>query len=211
MGIQERRERERQARRSAVLEATRSLLQERGFNGTTTKQIAERSELSEATLFWYFSSKDEIFISLLFEGIDFMAKGIEEIGEADLSPREKLIRLWSYFSEVRIEHPEYYQIFAYVAHPHSTLSITEEVKAEIARRSGDDFRRLASLLQQTLGLPNSRLVADLLWGSFVGLMVLRDSRVNLGAQPHPNEEDLSEAFKLILSGIAPELSEGAEP
>lgn len=72
MGVQERRQRERQARRSAVLDAARLLVRERGYNGTTTRQIAEACELSEATLFFYFSSKDEIFTSLLFEGIDFM-------------------------------------------------------------------------------------------------------------------------------------------
>ena len=65
-----------------MLDAARQLVRERGFNGTTTKLIAERCELSEATLFWYFQSKDEIFTSLLFEGIDFMARGLAAVGQS---------------------------------------------------------------------------------------------------------------------------------
>ncbi len=66
MGVAERRERERQARKDAVLDAARNLLLEKGFRGTTTKEIAQLCELSEATLFFYFKNKDEILLSLLF-------------------------------------------------------------------------------------------------------------------------------------------------
>ena len=210
LGIQERRERERAARRGAVLEAARELVREKGFNATTTREIAERCELSEATLFWYFTSKDEIFTSLLFEGIDFMSRGIEAIRAADLEPRKKLARVWKFFDEVRAEHPEYYHVFTYLAHPHSTAWVDERVKAELATRSGDDFRRFADLLRDAVGPANARLVADLIWASFVGLQVLRDSRLNLGAVPHPNDRELGAAFRLLLEGIAPALDQGEE-
>ncbi len=45
-------------------------------------------------------SKDEIFISLLFEGIDFMAAGMDEIAGLDVPPKKKLERLWKFFAEV---------------------------------------------------------------------------------------------------------------
>ncbi len=203
MGIQERRERERGARRQAVLEAARRLLRERGFNGTTTRQIAAACELSEATLFFYFRTKDEIFTSLLLEGIDFMGRGIEEIAAASLAPTEKLTRLWEFFGEVRRERPEYFHVFSYLAHPRSTAAVSDEAKAELARRSGDNFRRFSALLGEILPVPEPRLCADLLWAAFVGLMVLRDSRLNLGAPPHPTEPQLRAALDLLISGISP--------
>ena len=135
MGIQERRERERQARREAVLEAARSLLQEHGFNGTTTKEIAKRAELSEATLFWYFKTKDEIMISLFFEGVNFMSRGLEKVAKSNVVGPEKLTRLWKFFGKVQSEHPEYIQVFTYLGHPHATAGIDDEVKSEILRRS----------------------------------------------------------------------------
>ncbi|HJL53937.1 MAG TPA: helix-turn-helix domain-containing protein, partial [Arenicellales bacterium] len=78
MGVQERREREREARKDAVLDAAREILLEKGFRGTTTKAIAARCELSEATLFFYFNNKDEILASLLFESIGFWGEGLDK-------------------------------------------------------------------------------------------------------------------------------------
>ncbi len=203
MGVQERRQRERKARRGAVLEAARALVREKGFNGTTTREIAERCELSEATLFFYFKSKDEIFTSLLFESIDFMSEGIERIRESRDEPVQKLASLWEFWVTVTKEHPEYFHVFTYLGHPRSTDSVEQAVLEELKKRSGDDFRGLASLLEETLGIPNSRGVADLMWASFLGLVVLRDSRRNLGAIAHPTDHELKGAFELLLNGLLP--------
>ncbi|MBI4728993.1 MAG: helix-turn-helix transcriptional regulator [Acidobacteria bacterium] len=203
MGVAERRERERQARRQAVLDAMRALVRERGFNGTTTRRIAERAELSEATLFWYFRSKDEIFTSLLFEAIEFMSRGLEEIEARPGPPAERLEALWGFFSRVRAEHPEYFQVFAHLAQPQATAAVDEEVRAEIARRSGDNFRLFARVLGGAAGSGRARVGADLLWAAFFGLMVLRDSRANLGATAHPDARDLGEALEMLLGGIPP--------
>jgi len=201
VGVKERREREREARRRAVLDATRELVREQGFNSTTTRKIAERCELSEATLFFYFRSKDEIFTSLLFEGVEFMARGLEEIVSAGGPAERTLKRLWDFFAELRDAHPEYYHVFGYLAHPQSTAAVDDEVKRELARRSGDNFRMLGDYLEEIVGPGRGRVAADLLWGGFVGLMVLRDSRANLGARAHPSSRELDAAFGLLVGGL----------
>ena len=185
------------------MNAARALVRDRGFNGTTTKQIAVECELSEATLFHYFQSKDEIFTSLLLEGIDFMRSGIDRIASAEVAPKSKLERLWRFFGEVNREHPEYFQVFTYLAHPQSTAAVSEEVKAELVARSGDNFRRFVALIDEIADVPQPRVAADLIWSSFMGLMVLRDSRTNLGARAHPNDRELTYAFRLLAAGIAP--------
>lgn len=207
MGIQERRDRERAARRTAVLDAARSLVREQGFNGTTTKKIAERCELSEATLFWYFKNKDEIFVSLLYEGIDFMGRGVDEAFAKGGPPETILARLWKFFGQVYDEHSEYLHVFTYLAHPQATAAVTDEVRDELARRSGDNFRRFAALLQEHLGIADGRLMADVLWATFSGLSVLQDSRANLGAKVHPTQREMRQAFQLLLNGVASTLPE----
>jgi AcrR family transcriptional regulator len=208
MGIAERREREREARRAALREAARELLIERGFAGTTTKAIAERCELSEATLFFYFGSKEEILVSLLFEGIDYWARGLERLEKQDLAPAEKLARVWKFFGEVRREHPEYFLLSAYLAQPTATANVAEEVRAEIVRRSGENFSILAQLLLGATGTGNARIAADLVWSAFFGVMALRDARANLGAKPHPTERELGAALQLLLEGLAQSKGDG---
>ena len=201
MGIAERRERERDARRGTLLDAARILLLERGFIGTTTKLIAERCELSEATLFFYFRSKEEILMSLLFEGIDFWGRGLEKLGALDLPREQMLARIWKYFLEVRDEPPEYFFLSTYLSHPRATADLAEDVKAELVRRSGENFARLTGLLEKALGGANPRLAAELLWASFLGLITLRDARLNLGSRAHPAERELSAVLHTLLNGL----------
>lgn len=211
MGVHERREREREARKSAVLDAARELFLERGFNGTTTKQIAEKCELSEATLFFYFRSKNEIFTSLLFEGIDFWARGLDKIAALDLPPREKLARIWKFYGQVQAEHPEYYQLSAFLARPQATADVSAPVRREIIRRSGHNFQQLAAILEGIVGHGKSRIVADLLWSTYLGLTLLKESRVNLGSPVHPTRKDMDQVFELLTGGLLPDRPTGGAP
>jgi len=202
MGTTERRAREREARRRTILDATRELVREHGFGGTTTRQIAERCELSEATLFFYFSSKDEILISLLGEACDFWAEGLDSIIDTPAPPEEKLSAVWHFFGEVQREHPEYVHVSTYLAHPRSTVSVDTGVATDLMKRTGDNFRRLADLVGHLDGVTHPRVAADILWSSFLGLMVLRQGRANLGAPQHPDDSDLEEALRLLSQGLS---------
>ena len=207
MGIKERRQRERRARKAAVLDAARELVRERGFNGATTKQIAERCELSEATLFFYFKNKDEIFTSLLFDGIDFMGEGLDAIIARNISPKRKLEEMWKFFRRVSSEQPEYFHVFAYLANPRSTASITDELRDELAKRSGDNMRRFAAIVAEAVPEGNARQIVDVIWASFLGLVLLRESRRNLGAKAHPSDRELGAALQLLIDGLARPLAE----
>jgi AcrR family transcriptional regulator len=202
MGVHERREREREARRGAVLDATRAILLEKGFRGTTTKGIAERCELSEATLFFYFNNKDEILVSLLFESIQFWAAGLDKIARSSVGAEKKLDLIWRFHEKVNDEHPEYYVMSAYLAQPNALEGVSEEIKERIVQQSGDNFQRLASLLEETTGQADGRHMADTMWATFLGLMVLREFRVNLGHGDVRNKrQDRITAFEWLKDGF----------
>lgn len=52
-------------RRELILQAAFGLFSKRGFSGTTTKDIAKASGVSEAMVYKHFSSKDELYGALL--------------------------------------------------------------------------------------------------------------------------------------------------
>jgi len=202
MGVAERRERERQARKGIVLEAARHLLLEKGFRGTTTKEVAKRCELSEATLFFYFKNKDEILVSLLFESITFWETGLAKLEKSRLSPEKLLDKIWQFHETVNDEHPEYYVVSAYLAQPNALVGVSDEIKEKIVHLSGENFQRLAALLERATGSDNGPHLADTLWSTFLGLMILRDSRINLGHEEVRTEKrDRTAVFETIKYGL----------
>ena len=65
MGVKERREREENARLAAILAAAEHVFAEQGYFHARMDAIAERAELAKGTLYYYFKSKDEIYVHLL--------------------------------------------------------------------------------------------------------------------------------------------------
>jgi AcrR family transcriptional regulator len=53
------------ARREQILRAAVELFSRKGFKGTTTKEIANASGVSEAMVFRHFASKDELYSAIL--------------------------------------------------------------------------------------------------------------------------------------------------
>lgn len=64
MGIQERKEREREARKSLIMCGAEELILEKGVDAVSMEDIAQKAELSTATLYLYFSGKDALFKEL---------------------------------------------------------------------------------------------------------------------------------------------------
>ncbi len=206
MGVTERRKREREARRGEILDAAREVLLAQGLRGTTTKEIAERCELSEATLFFYFRSKDEILLSLIFESIDFWAQGLDGLAAKALPPAKLLDAIWDFHEEVYREHPDYFVISFYLAQPQVLDNVSAEVKDEIARRSGENFRRLRELLGRVDPSTPGAILAELLWSLFLGLTVAQASRANLGyGRPGEHLKTRAQVFDVVRRafGFAP--------
>jgi len=65
MGVKERRRREEKARLAAILVAAENIFAEHGYYQARMEDIAEAAELAKGTLYYYFKSKDEIFLHLL--------------------------------------------------------------------------------------------------------------------------------------------------
>ena len=58
-------------RRQAIVEAVRDVFAEKGFDGTTTRELAQAAGVSEALLYKHFPSKESLFAAML----DACAKG----------------------------------------------------------------------------------------------------------------------------------------
>jgi AcrR family transcriptional regulator len=52
-------------RRQQIIDAAASLFAQKGFRGTTTREIAEAVEVSEAALFRYFANKEDLYSAII--------------------------------------------------------------------------------------------------------------------------------------------------
>ena len=89
--------RERRARRQAIQAAAVQVFGDKGYPRATMEDVARQAELSVGTIYLYYRSKEELYVSLLFESMQRFREGIEKIMATGLSPDPQLKRVWDYF------------------------------------------------------------------------------------------------------------------
>ena len=113
MGLKERREREKAARKGQILAAARSLLFKKGIRATSINQIARKAELGVGTIYFYYQSKEEIFYSLQEEGLDILFHDIDAIGRSETTPEERLRATGHAYLRFSSAHKDYFDIINY--------------------------------------------------------------------------------------------------
>jgi len=202
-----RRERERDARRRLILDSAKRVFAERGFLNATVEEIANGAELAVGTLYRYFQSKEEMYVSLLFEAMAIFYERIERIRASGLAPDAQLRAVWDFFYEFYQQQPEYYRVFMFLHNEGLREVISLEVIDAINRYAGKNFRLVAEIVQAGIeaGLYRSGLdargVVDVLWSLLMGLAQLVETRRNLGVPADMLETLHREAFEWIECGL----------
>ena len=133
MGVAERREREKARRKAQIFASARTLLLTRGLNGTTVNQIAKRAEVSVATIYRYFKSREEIIADLSEEALTLLHAGVGKATEKAATSREKLEAVaWAYL-DFAITQKEYFSVlnhFLTVPQPVLSLRLKKRVHAQ---------------------------------------------------------------------------------
>ncbi len=111
MGITERKEREKEERRKLILDYTKQLIIEHGVEAVSMQDIAKRAELSKATLYLYFASKEAILEHIFNEAGACFVDYVEARLSADLSGLAAIRLLWMSYIEIYGESSDILVLF----------------------------------------------------------------------------------------------------
>lgn len=76
--------------RQKILSTAQSLFAKQGYDGCSVSDIARLAGMSQGNIYWYFSSKKELFKAVLVEGFDVLRKVMAEAAERPGTGIEKL-------------------------------------------------------------------------------------------------------------------------
>ena len=145
MGLKERKEREKQARRQQIIDAARSLLFEKGLPATSINQIAKRAELAVGTIYFYYSSKEALFAELQEEGLELLMEKFRQVPAAVDDPRERLRSMAMAYYDFSREHKDYFDIINYfLSSPH--ILLRPELKQDVDQR----MEKILSFINTTI-------------------------------------------------------------
>jgi AcrR family transcriptional regulator len=209
MGISERREREKNERRKTILDCARELILTQGVQRVSMEEIAHKAELSKATVYLYFSSKDILFNEICEDAARFFLDHLKPFLESGVTGMDALKYFWRGYDELFGNTDEMVIIFQVrnflypglpivpledqIRSPNvdailgALLNMIEQCKAEGVFDSSLDSAMAARLLLSTFSstIENaSHLPPE-----------LRKSRL---------KEDMKNAFQIMIRGFASE-------
>jgi len=91
--LSDRKIKEREVRQKAIIAGALKVFNRAGIDKTTMDVIAKESGFGKATLYYYFSSKEEVFIEIMNYGWKDIWRGIENEIISELKPRKKFISI----------------------------------------------------------------------------------------------------------------------
>ena len=89
--LSKRQKEERIIRKQSILDGALKVFKVHGIEKTTMDEVAHESGFGKATLYYYFASKDEVFIAIMEDGWKKLWEGIESEISNNLNPRKKFM------------------------------------------------------------------------------------------------------------------------
>jgi AcrR family transcriptional regulator len=171
MGSAERREREREAMRASILNATRAILTEQGYDALTMRAVAERIEYSPAALYKHFTDKDALVRALCAHDFYVFAQTILDAKPAP-DPMDRLRALHRAYVKFAITHPVQYRMM-FMMPP----AIDSEGVFKRGDPEEDAYATLEGVVDAAMGAGHfaglePQLVAQTIWGCVHGLVSL---------------------------------------
>ena len=200
MGLEDRRKREKDQRRSAILNAARKLFFEKGFRYVTVENIARKAELSKGSIYLYFSSKGEIYTQILLNDIDKFNKKSSLIFQNGKSAAELVMDFAFIYVDFFLNDRELFRIMMTFMLHTEDMNLAETVNQHIIEVTNNTVKIIETILQQGIEkgeFPsdiNLRLSRNAMWGLLNGIISLH---LFTGKEAH-KEERIRSAVKASL-------------
>ena len=208
MGTADRRQREKEKRRTEIADAAERLFFSRGYEGVSMDDIAREVELNKATLYLYFGNKDALFSTIVLRGVSILTEKFLECMGKDAPGIVKVALMGQAYYRFSQEHPDYLRLIHFYGS--ERFSKENPYTAEIGKGYGTCRRILQDAIREGIG--DGTVRADIgpfafsmyLMTSFMGVLSMENKwKMVIGSEGYGYDEFAGEFFRFILPAISP--------
>ncbi len=214
MGIHERKEREKESRREAIIDAAEKVFFKKGFTTATMDEVAELAELSKGTLYLYYKSKEDLMLALHLRGEEIMYQMFVKATTTGEPTLQLLSNLGEAYYEFFKTHRDYFRTFQFLNNPQFHKEASKEM-LEVCHQHGMKIWDLvAGVVKQAIDEKlfeadiDPMQAAIILWSNGNGLM----QQMEIGGQYHGRdywldlmhvdlEDTMRKAYQYIIEGM----------
>jgi AcrR family transcriptional regulator len=173
--IEDRRLRERTARRRLIMATARTLAEREGWDAVTTRRLSTEIEYSQPVLYKHFASMEEIVEAVALEGFGELAETLGAARRSAGSAGDALTRTARAFSKFAIDNPALYD--AMFSRATRLRFGSDDTPAPLHAAFGELRAAVAAVAHDR----DSETLTEVLWAGLHGLATLsRSDRLRPG-------------------------------
>ena len=207
MGIQERKQRERERRRQQIIVAAKRVFSEKGYSKSTMEDIAREAELSPGTLYLYFKNKDELYASLSLRILQYLNIRLEDVKkEKDIKPRQKIAAIKEALFDVYQFDPMILINMFHLQSSETLKNLSSPLLENITELSRNSLTILSEIFKDDTGQDvfashHPTAIADIVWSLFTGVVLWEESKRMIDKEKDFLKQTLDVAFEIFSRGI----------
>ncbi len=116
------------SRLQPLLDAAAKQFAERGFHGTTTRDITTSASMTPGSIYSHFSSKDELLLAVYAEGVRRLLASIDAAVALQCSPWDRLEAMVIAHLEAILDQSDYARVMVRVL-PQDVPSVSDELRS----------------------------------------------------------------------------------
>jgi len=207
VGIQDRKEREKEQRRHQIIAAARRAFHKKGFTKATMKDIANEAELGFGTLYLYFKNKEELYAAISLRILYYMNMRITHIiNQGNLSKNQQLDALKDVLFDVYNYDPLVTINMYHLQSSQTLKNLPEDLLDEIKNLARYSTIAIAKIFEEGVdaGLfikKNPFALADIFGSLFSGIVLWETSKSFFDDKKNHLESTIGIAYEIFNRGI----------
>jgi AcrR family transcriptional regulator len=169
MAIEDRRARDRAARRRLIVTTARKLAEAHGWDAVTTRRLSDEIEYSQPVLYKHFSSMDDIAAAVAVDGFDELAVALAHARSGAATPEQALRQLAHAYIDFAQHNPALYDAMFIRT---TTLHFAT---AEAPQQLSAAFAELRAVVTAVAHNDDVDTRTEVLWAALHGLITLARS------------------------------------
>ena len=216
LGINERKEKEKEIRRNDIIDASERIFFKKGYDNATMDDVAKEAEFSKRTVYVYFNSKEQIYFEIMIRGYKLLIGMLKDElqKEKACNAIEEIRQIALTFYRFSKDYPEYFK--AIMEYENGELDfqkgIPDQSREECYALGEEILKHLIGALEKGIKEDSIRNDLDVvktalvLWACMIGVFNITKRKANYIKNYHMTtpEELVSAAFQLIIRSIQTE-------
>ena len=207
MGIQERKEREKERRRQQIMVAAKRVFSEKGFTKSTMEDIASEAELSPGTLYLYFKNKDELYASLSLRVLQYLNIRLAQLDtDASISAHDAITALKQAMLDVFEFDPLVLINMFHLQSSETLKNLSPDLLENIQHLSDTSIASMTSIYRHLLTagkniFSSPEALSDITWSLFSGVVLWEESKKVFNERKDFLKQTLDIAFEILERGM----------